>query len=88
MIYTIWSRIEHEGKEITEHEAQELLKSAPMHTGPYGYMGSEVDLVLYSEAGEGEPVVEAIHYGGKWMEIPGSQSDFISHELATHAFEG
>ena len=92
MTYTIWNRVVEEEKEITEQEALKIVKRADLYAGPYGYMGLDVDLVLYEcqeedQEDEQEYIVVAVRYKGEWLEIPRHQTPYISHELSEHAFE-
>ncbi len=89
-VYSLWNRQTDEEQEVTKEKAEEILKSADLHSGPYGGMGSRIDLVLYKE-GPGEddlPSVLAVHYDGEWLDIPGHQEAFISHELSQNSYEG
>jgi len=81
MEYAIWNRSSMEDEAITTEAAQEIISPAPYHTGPYGQMGDEIDLVLYEE--EALPVVKAVRYGGVWYLIPSNQIAFMEHELAS-----
>jgi len=84
--YTIYNRYDGESKELTEAEAIAITKAADLHTGPYGGMGSQIDMTLcrYDEAND-TYVIEAVHHRGEWLAIPESQSAFMEHELGQNA---
>lgn len=86
--YTIWNRISREETEITEQEAENIYKLASCHSGPYGYMGYEIDQTLYcydDEKEENELI--AVRHEGEWLIIPDNQVSFMEAELGFHEYD-
>lgn len=85
--YTLWDRTTDQHRGFSEGAALEICQSADTHTGPWGYWGHNVDLVLISETGDDDPVIEAIRHRGEWVTIPADQGAHIDHELSQHGYD-
>ncbi len=79
-IYSIFNRYDFEDEEILTEDAKVIIEQAPLHAGPYGGLGQDIDKVLYAEF-EDAYVARAIRLDGEWYEVPESQSAFIQFEL-------
>jgi hypothetical protein len=85
--YTLWDRMQDNGIELAEEEALDIARVADMHSGAYGGMGKDIKKVIYSQEGDNEPVIFAVHYKSYWLTIPDNQNEFMSFELSQNDFE-
>lgn len=79
---TLWDRTIGEETPAEQDTLRDLIKSADLHPGPYGYNGHDVDQVIY----DGETPA-AWRRAGAWEELPRAQAPFVDAELSFHPYD-